>query len=380
MAKRDYYEVLGLTKGASQDDIKKAYRSLAKKYHPDINKEPGAEEKFKEINEAYDTLSDETKKARYDQFGHDDPMGGAGGFGGFGGFEGFSGGAGGFGGFEDILSSFFGGGSSRSNPNGPRDGNDVRKNMTITFEEAVYGCKKKVTLNVQDECTSCGGTGANSKNDIKVCPKCKGQGRVLMRQQTIFGQSTVQTTCPDCGGKGKVITKKCTVCSGKGRVKRTKDVEVTIPQGIDTGMTLRMAGCGEAGVNGGSQGDLYIEFTVTPHKNFVRQDSDIILNVPISYTQAALGDTIEVPTIDSPVNLKIPAGTQSETKFRLRGKGTKNPKNPNSGRGDQIVIVHVQTPTNLTDYEKDLLEKLGNAEKQEKKSPWERFKSLFNKD
>ena len=380
MAKRDYYEVLGLTKGASQDDIKKAYRSLAKKYHPDINKEPGAEEKFKEINEAYDTLSDETKKARYDQFGHDDPMGGAGGFGGFGGFEGFSGGAGGFGGFEDILSSFFGGGSSRSNPNGPRDGNDVRKNMTITFEEAVYGCKKKVTLNVQDECTSCGGTGANSKNDIKVCPKCKGQGRVLMRQQTIFGQSTVQTTCPDCGGKGKVITKKCTVCSGKGRVKRTKDVEVTIPQGIDTGMTLRMAGCGEAGVNGGSQGDLYIEFTVTPHKNFVRQDSDIILNVPISYTQAALGDTIEVPTIDSPVNLKIPAGTQSETKFRLRGKGTKNPKNPNSGRGDQIVIVHVQTPINLTDYEKDLLEKLGNAEKQEKKSPWERFKSLFNKD
>ena len=380
MAKRDYYEVLGLTKGASQDDIKKAYRSLAKKYHPDINKEPGAEEKFKEINEAYDTLSDETKKARYDQYGHDDPMSGAGGFGGFGGFEGFSGGTGGFGGFEDILSSFFGGGSSRSNPNGPRDGNDVRKNMTITFEEAVYGCKKKVTLNVQDECTSCGGTGANSKNDIKVCPKCKGQGRVLMRQQTIFGQSTVQTTCPDCGGKGKVITKKCTVCSGKGRVKRTKDVEVTIPQGIDTGMTLRMAGCGEAGVNGGSQGDLYIEFTVTPHKNFVRQDSDIILNVPISYTQAALGDTIEVPTIDSPVNLKIPAGTQSETKFRLRGKGTKNPKNPNSGRGDQIVIVHVQTPTNLTDYEKDLLEKLGNAEKQEKKSPWERFKSLFNKD
>ena len=379
MAKRDYYEVLGLTKGASQDDIKKAYRSLAKKYHPDINKEPGAEEKFKEINEAYDTLSDETKKARYDQFGHDDPTGGAGGFGGFGGFEGFSGGAGGFGGFEDILSSFFGGGS-RSNPNGPRDGNDVRKNMTISFEEAVYGCKKKVTLNIQDECTSCGGTGAHSKNDINVCPKCKGQGRVLIRQQSIFGQSTVQTTCPDCGGKGKVITKKCTVCSGKGRVKRTKDVEVTIPQGIDTGMTLRMAGCGEAGINGGNQGDLYIDFTVTPHKNFIRKDSDIILNVPISFTQAALGDNIEVPTIDSPVNLKIPAGTQSETKFRLRGKGTKNPKSPNSGRGDQIVIVHVQTPTNLSDYEKDLLEKLGNAERQEKKSPWEKFKSLFNKD
>lgn len=378
MAKRDYYEVLGLTKGASQDEIKKAYRSLAKKYHPDINKEPGAEEKFKEINEAYDTLSDETKKARYDQFGHDDPMGGAGGFGGFEGFGGF-GGAGGFGGFEDILSSFFGGGaSSRGNQYGPQDGRDVRKNMTITFEEAVYGCKKVVRLNVEDECTQCGGTGANSKNDIKTCPKCKGQGRVLMRQQTIFGQSTVQTACPDCGGKGKIITKKCDNCSGKGRIKRTKDVEVNIPQGIDTGMTLRMAGCGEAGINGGGQGDLYIEFTVTPHKNFVREGSDIILNVPISFTQAALGDTIEVPTIDSPVNLKIPAGTQSETKFRLRGKGTKNPKSPASGRGDQIVIVHVQTPTNLTDYEKELLEKLGNVEKQEKKSPWERFKARFN--
>ena len=381
MAKRDYYEVLGLTKGASQDEIKKAYRSLAKKYHPDINKEPGAEEKFKEINEAYDTLSDETKKARYDQFGHDDPMGGAGGFGGFEGFSGF-GGAGGFGGFEDILSSFFGGGASARGGNqyGPQDGRDVRKNMTITFEEAVYGCKKVVRLNVEDECTQCGGTGANSKNDIKTCPKCKGQGRVLMRQQTIFGQSTVQTACPDCGGKGKIITKKCDNCGGKGRIKRTKDVEVNIPQGIDTGMTLRMAGCGEAGINGGGQGDLYIEFTVTPHKNFIREGSDIILNVPISFTQAALGDTIEVPTIDSPVNLKIPAGTQSETKFRLRGKGTKNPKNPNSGRGDQFVIVHVQTPTNLTDYERDLLEKLGNVEKQEKKSPWEKFKSLFNKD
>lgn len=378
MAKRDYYEVLGLSKGASQDEIKKAYRSLAKKYHPDINKEPGAEEKFKEINEAYDTLSDESKKARYDQFGHEDPMGGGSGFGGFGGFEGFGGGAG-FGGFEDILSSFFGGGSSRSNPNGPRDGRDVEKNMTITFEEAVYGCKKVVRLNVEDECTQCGGTGANSKNDIKVCQKCKGSGRVLMRQQTIFGQSTVQTACPDCGGKGKVITKKCDHCNGKGRIKRTKDVEVNIPAGIDTDMTLRMAGCGEAGINGGSQGDLYIKFTVTPHNNFIREGSDIILNVPISFTQAALGDTIEVPTIDSPVNLKIPAGTQSETKFRLRGKGTKNPKNPGQGRGDQFVIVHVQTPTNLSDYEKDLLEKLGNSQKQEKKSPWEKFKALFNK-
>lgn len=202
MAKRDYYEVLGLSKGASQDEIKRAYRQLAKKYHPDINKEPGAEEKFKEINEAYDTLSDEQKKARYDQFGFDDPMGGAGGSG----FSGFSGFSGGFGGFEDIFSSFFGGGS-RNQHNGPQQGKDVEKTMTISFEDAVYGCKKKIRLTVDDECTTCGGTGAYSKNDIKTCSKCKGQGRVYMRQQTIFGQSTVQTTCPDCGGSGKVITK-----------------------------------------------------------------------------------------------------------------------------------------------------------------------------
>lgn len=376
MAKRDYYEVLGLSKGASQDEIKRAYRQLAKKYHPDINKEPDAEAKFKEINEAYDTLSDEQKKARYDQFGFDDPTGGAG-FGGFGG-SGFSGfGGSGFGGFEDIFSSFFGGGSSRSNANGPKQGQDVEKNMTISFEDAVYGCKKKIRITVEDECTHCGGTGAYSKSDIKICPKCKGQGRVFIRQQTIFGQSTVQTTCPDCHGTGKIISKKCDQCNGKGRIKRTKDVEVTIPAGIDTGMTLRMAGCGEAGINGGPAGDLYITFTVTPHKNFERDGQDIILNVPISFTQAALGDTIEVPTIDSPVNLKIPAGTQSETKFRLRGKGTKNPKSASSGRGDQYVIVHVQTPTNLTSEERDLLEKLGKIEKKEKKSPWEKFKDLF---
>ncbi len=374
MAKRDYYEVLGVSKNASADEIKRAYRQLAKKYHPDVNKEPGAEEKFKEINEAYDTLSDEQKKARYDQFGFDDPMGG--GAGGGSGFSGFSGFGGGFGGFEDIFSSFFGGGS-RGNPNASQAGKDVEKTMTITFEEAVYGCKKKIRLTVEDECTACGGTGAYSKNDIKTCPKCKGQGRVYMRQQTIFGQSTVQTTCPDCHGTGKVITKKCEACGGKGRVRRTKDIEVNIPAGIDTGMTLRVAGCGEAGVNGGNPGDLYITFTVTPHKNFVRDGSNIILTVPISFTQAALGDTIEVPTIDSPVNLKIPAGTQSETKFKLRGRGTKNPKNGSSSRGDQIVIVHVETPTNLNAEETELLEKLGKVEKQNKKSPWEKFKSLF---
>lgn len=374
MAKRDYYEVLGLQKGASQDEIKRAYRQLAKKYHPDINKEPGAEEKFKEINEAYDTLSDEQKKARYDQFGHEDPTAGFGGGGS--GFSGFSS-SGGFGGFDDIINSFFGGGrTTRSGANEPRQGQDVEKQMNITFEEAVYGCKKKIRLSVDEECIQCGGTGAASKNDIKTCPKCKGQGRVLIRQQTIFGSSTVQTTCPDCNGKGKIVTKKCEACGGKGRIRRTKDVEVTIPAGIQTGMTLRMEGYGESGYNGGPSGDLYISFVCGEHKNFVRDGQNIILEIPISFTQAALGDTIEVPTIDGNVALKIPAGTQSGTKFRLRGKGTKNPKGGIS-RGDQIVITNIETPTNLSAEERKLLEQLASVQRAEKKSPWEKFKNLF---
>lgn len=373
MAKRDYYEVLGLQKGATQDEIKKAYRQLAKKYHPDVNKEAGAEEKFKEINEAYDTLSDEQKKARYDQFGHDDPTAGFGG--GTGGFSGF-GGAGGFGGFDDILNSFFGGGGRSRNSNEARQGGDVEKQMNITFEEAVYGCKKKVRLSVDDECIQCGGTGAATKNDIKTCPKCKGQGRVLIRQQTIFGSSTVQTACPDCNGKGKIITKKCESCGGKGRVRKTKDVEITIPAGIQTGMTLRMEGYGEAGYNGGPNGDLYISFVCAEHKNFKRDGQNIILEIPLSFTQAALGDTIEVPTIDGNAALKIPSGTQPGTKFRMRGKGTKNPKG-GSSRGDQIVVVNVEVPTNLSSEEKSLLDKLASIQKEQKKSPWEKFKNLF---
>ena len=372
MAKRDYYEVLGLQKGASQDEIKRAYRNLAKKYHPDINKEAGAEEKFKEINEAYDTLSDEQKKARYDQFGHDDPTQGFGGAGGFGGF----GGAGGFGGFEDIINSFFGGGASRSNSNGPRQGADVTKNMTISFEEAVFGCKKKVRLSVDEECIHCGGTGAQSRNDIKTCPKCNGQGRVYMRQQTIFGTSTVQTACPDCNGKGKIVTKKCEHCGGAGRARRTKDVEVNIPAGIDTGMTLRMEGYGGSGFNGGPSGDLYIQFTCGEHEQFKRDGQDIILEIPISFTQAAIGDSIEIPTIDGAFNLKIPAGTQTGTKFRIRGRGTKSPKGGVT-RGDQYVIVTVETPTQLSKEEISLFEKLGELQKAAKKSPWEKFKALF---
>ncbi len=370
MAKRDYYEVLGLQKGATQEEIKKAYRALAKKYHPDINKEPGAEEKFKEINEAYDTLSDEQKKARYDQFGHEDPTQGFGG-GGFGG-EGF----GGFG-FEDIINQFFGGGARRQSSNGARKGRDVEKSMNITFEEAVFGCKKKVRLSVDDECIQCGGTGAASKNDIKSCSKCGGRGRVVVHKQTLFGYNTVETACPDCNGRGKTILKKCPECQGKGRIRKTKDVEVTIPAGIQTGMTLRMEGYGEAGYNGGPNGDLFINFNCGEHPNFKRDGNDIILVIPISYTQAALGDTIEVPTIDGNVSLKIPAGTQPNTKLRLRGRGTKDPKSPGSARGDQYVICNIVVPSSVSNEERKLLTELEACSKKEKKSPWEKFKSLF---
>lgn len=369
--KRDYYEVLGLSKGASEDEIKKAYRSLAKKYHPDVNKEPGAEEKFKEINEAYDVLSDPNKKARYDQFGFEDPTQGFGG----GGASGFNGFGGGFGGFEDIINNIFGGGR-RTNPNGPRNGEDIEKKMNITFEEAVFGCKKKIRLAVDESCIQCGGTGAASKSDIKTCPKCNGRGRVIMRQQSIFGVSQVETACPDCRGTGKIITKKCNNCSGTGRVKTTKDVEINIPAGMQTGMTMRMEGYGGSGVNGGYPGDLYISFVCGEHPSFKRDGQDIILEIPISYSQAALGDTIEVPTIDGNVSVKIPAGTQPNTKLRLKGRGTKNPKG-GSSRGDQYVICKVIIPDNLSNDEKKLLTELRNIETANKKSPWEKFKNSF---
>ncbi|RIA75741.1 molecular chaperone DnaJ [Anaeroplasma bactoclasticum] len=370
--KRDYYEVLGLQKGASDDEIKKAYRSLAKKYHPDLNKEPGAEEKFKEINEAYETLSDPQKRSRYDQYGFDDPTAGFGGAqaGGFGGF-----GGGGFGGFEDIINSFFGGGGRRSS-NAPHQGADVEKQMNITFEEAVFGCTKRIRVSVEDDCIQCGGTGAASKSDIKTCPKCNGRGRVIMRQQTIFGYTNVEAACPDCGGKGKIIGKKCPECNGKGRVRINKEVDVNIPAGILSGMSIRVPGAGEAGFNGGPNGDLYLKIFAADHPQFKRDGQDIYLEIPLSFSQAALGDNIEVPTIDGNVSVKIPAGTQPGTKLRLRGRGTKNPKG-GSSRGDQYIICNVVIPTNLSKEESDLISQLAQCEKKEKKSPWEKFKSLF---
>ncbi len=361
---KDYYAILGVSKTASQDEIKKAYRTLAKKYHPDLNKEPGAEAKFKEINEAYEVLSDEQKRARYDQFGTADPQysGGSGGFSGF---------NGGFGGFEDIFNSFFGG-SRQRNTNQSRQGEDIEREMTISFEDAVYGTTKKIRVSVDETCTACGGSGAYSRNDIQTCPDCHGTGYILRTQQTIFGMAQQRTTCPRCKGTGKEIKRKCEVCGGSGHARKTKDIELKIPEGIQAGMSLRLEGYGGVGYNGGPNGDLYITFKITPHKLFKRQNNDIFIEIPITFTQAALGDQIEVPTLWKSEKLKIPAGTQSGKEFILKGKGVKNPKG--IGKGDQHVIIRVTTPTNLSKEEMELFRQLDNVEKKEKKSAWEEFK------
>ena len=374
--KRDYYEVLGLSKGASDDEIKRAYRKLAKQYHPDVNKEPGAEEKFKEINEAYETLSDPNKKARYDQYGFEDPTQGFGGAG-FGG-AGFDGA--GFGGFDDILNAFFGGGarSQRQNPNAPRRGRDVDHQMSITFAEAVYGCKKRIRLSVDDNCPHCGGNGAEPGSSTSTCAKCGGRGRIIQTVKSLFGVTRQEAICPDCGGRGKMFTHKCSECHGTGRVRKTKEVEITIPAGIQTGMSLKMAGYGESGFNGGENGDLYIEFTCGEHESFKRDGQDIILEIPLSISQASLGDTIKVPTIDGDVEVKIPQGTQPGTKLRLRGRGTKNPRG-GSSRGDQYIICNVIVPKSLTKKERQILEDFQKEEKNEKQSPWDNFINGFKR-
>ena len=372
--KRDYYDVLGVSKTASEDEIKKAYRSLAKKYHPDLNpNNKEAEEKFKEVNEAYETLSDQTKRSQYDQFGH----AGAQGFNGFNGAGGFSGA--GFGGFEDIFSSFFGGGrqTSAHNSNRPRQGDDLEQSITIDFQESIDGCKKEIKITIDDECSTCGGTGAFSKNDINVCGRCHGSGSVVVEQNSIFGRVQTQTTCPKCGGRGQEITRKCEKCNGKGRIRKTKDITINIPAGIADGMSMRLEGKGQAGYNGGPNGDLYVNVRVRPHKEFKREGDDIYLEIPISFTQAALGDNVEVPTPYGNVTLKIPAGTQPKTKFRLKGKGARNVRS--GSFGDQYVIVNVEVPTNLSGEEKSLIEKLGKLEGKKGETTWEKFKKKFGK-
>ena len=370
MSKRDYYDVLGVAKDASEQEIKRAYRKQAKQYHPDVNTEAGAEEKFKEIGEAYDALSDPQKKAAYDQFGHAgmDGMGGAGGFGGFGGAD--------FGGFEDILSGMFGGGfggGGRSS-NRARQGNDLQKIVTITFEEAAFGTTKDITVNREEECTKCAGSGARSKDDVKTCGTCNGSGRVTQLQNTILGRVQTQTTCGTCRGQGKEIKHKCDACHGRGTVNKTKTIEVKIPAGIDDGQQIRLSGQGEAGANGGPSGDLYVGFRVTGHHFFERDGYDLHCEVPITFSQATLGDEIEVPTLDGRVSLKIPAGTQPNTDFRIRGKGIKQINRET--HGDLYVRAKLVVPKKVNDRQKDLLKEFNSLE-DKSDSIWSKLKKAF---
>ncbi|WP_025724855.1 molecular chaperone DnaJ [Acholeplasma granularum] len=369
MAKRDYYDVLGIPKTASADEIKKAYRSLAKKYHPDVSKEKDAEAKFKEVQEAYDVLNDQNKKAQYDRYGHagtqGDPFGGFGG-GGFGG---------GFGGFDDIISQFFGGGS-RQQKRTSNVGEDIQIRMTIDFMEAVLGTTKQVSVDITEDCHHCHGSGAESSKDVHTCTRCHGTGYVNVDQRTMFGTMRSQQVCPTCQGNGQTIDNKCHVCSGNGRTQSKKSVDVKIPAGVDNEMTLRVPGYGHGGRKGGESGDLYITFRVKPHKIFKRRGSDIILDVPITFTQAALGDKIDIPTIHGDVELNIPAGIQTGTQLRLKNKGTNDARTGKTG--DQHVIINVETPKNLSSEEKKLFEQLSKLDSKRKKSGWDKFKSFFS--
>ena len=371
MAKRDYYEVLGLSKGASAAEIKKAYRKLSKQYHPDINKEEGAEEKFKEITEAYEVLSDDNKKAQYDQFGHAAfGNGGQGGFGGAGGFGGgFQGFSGGFDDLGDIFSSFFGGGGGRRNPNAPRQGEDLLQRMHISFEESVFGTKKTIKLRKDVECDHCHGTGAKDSSSVTTCQRCHGTGQEAVIQDTPFGRMQSQRTCSECQGRGKIIKDKCAHCFGKGYNNREVEYEVEIPAGISSGQRVRLQGKGGAGENGGPAGDLFIEVSVPEDSYFHREDDDIYTKLTLSPAQAALGTKIDVRTLTGEIELTVPAGTQHGRKFRLAGKGVKNVMG--YGQGDHYIVVSIEIPKNLSTRERELymeLAKLKNEKVNEDES------------
>ncbi len=380
MAKRDYYEVLGVSKGASDDEIKKAYRKLSKQYHPDINKAADAEDKFKEISEAYEVLSDSQRRAAYDQYGHasTDPNYGAGG-GGFGGFEGFSGGSS-FGGFEDIFDSFFGGGGRSSNPNAPRQGDDLQYSLNLSFEEAIFGTEKTVKYNREDLCQTCSGSGAKAGTHAETCAKCAGTGTINVQRQTPLGRVMSKQVCPDCQGKGKIIKDPCTDCGGSGRKKVAHSVKVNVPAGVENGQQMRLSNQGEAGLNGGPYGDLYVVFKVAPSKTFERDGAEIYYELPISFVQATLGDEIEVPTVHGKVKLRIPAGTETSTSFRLRGKGA--PKLHGNGNGDQKVTVEIITPKTLNEAQKKALREFalasGDHVKEQEEGFFDKMKDAFN--
>ena len=369
MNNTEYYDRLGVSKDASQDEIKRAYRKMSKKYHPDINKEPGAEEKYKEVQEAYETLSDDQKRAAYDQYGPD----GANGFGGQGGFGGFDGGAG-FGGFEDIFSSFFGGGATR-NPNAPRQGDDLQYRVNLSFEEAIFGAEKEVHYNREATCKTCSGSGAKPGTSPVTCGRCHGQGVINVDTQTPLGMMRRQVTCDVCHGTGQEIKEPCQTCHGTGHEKQSHKVSVKIPAGVETGQQIRLAGQGEAGFNGGPYGDIFVIINVNPSDKFTRDGSTIYYTLNISFVQAALGDTVEVPTVHGNVEMTIPAGTQTGKTFRLKGKGA--PRLRGGSQGDQHVTVKIVTPTKLNDAQKEALLAFAKASGDEKIAPQK--KGFFNK-
>ncbi|MGI6030750.1 MAG: molecular chaperone DnaJ [Eubacteriales bacterium] len=383
--KRDYYEVLGVAKGATDAELKKAYRKLAMKYHPDRN--PGdkeAEAKFKEVNEAYEVLSNSEKRAKYDQFGHagvDPNFGAGGGFGG--GFSGF----GDMGDLGDIFGSFFGGGfgggfgSTSQRANAPQRGANVNTNVTISFEEAAFGVTKEIEAQIVDSCDECQGTGAAKGTQTETCSRCGGTGQVRYQQRTPFGTMATMRTCDACGGKGKIIKTPCSKCGGQGRVRRTKKLQVNIPAGIDDGQTISLRGQGNVGANNGPRGDLLVTIRVRPHPIFERDGVDVMCEFPITFVQAALGAELEVPTIDGKVKYRVPEGTQSHTVFRIRGKGI--PHLQGRGRGDQYVKVIVEVPRNLTPEQKEKLrefDKSAEGKYTGQKSFFDKIKEAFNQN
>ena len=358
-AKRDYYEVLGVSKDADDATIKKAYRQLAKKYHPDMN--PGdkeAEIKFKEASEAYAVLSDAEKRRQYDQFGHAAFDGGAGGAGGFD-FSGMDMGDI-FGSFGDIFGDFFGGGRRSSSSNGPMKGANVRASVRITFEEAVFGCEKELDVVLKDSCPKCNGTGAKPGTTPETCSKCGGKGQVVYSQQSLFGMVQNVQTCPDCHGSGKIIKDKCTSCRGTGYTSSRKKIQVSVPAGIDNGQSIRIREKGEPGTNGGPRGDLLVEVNVARHPIFQRQDMNIFSTAPLTYAQAALGGTVRINTVDGEVEYEVKPGTQTDTRIRLKGKGVQSLRNKNV-RGETYVTFVVQVPTNLNEEAKEALRKFDEA-------------------
>ena len=374
MAKRDYYEVLGVSKDASEAEIKSAYRKKAKECHPDLHpNDKNAEERFKELNEANEVLSDPEKRKRYDQFGFDGPQmgGGSGGAGGFD-FSGF----GGMGGFESIFDTFFGGMGGSARRAGPVQGNDLQHRITITFEEAAFGCEKSVDFFRNENCDACGGTGAKPGTQPQTCPTCKGSGPVRTGGGFMF---TVRT-CPTFHGEGKIIKDRCQTCGGTGRVRRKRSLKLRIPAGIQDGVSLVKRGEGEPGMRGGPAGDLYITVTVKPHRLFKRDGNNILLDMPISITQAALGAEIDVPTLEKPVKQRIPEGTQTGTQFRIKGQGI--PSLKNGLKGDLILTVHVEVPRKLNERQKDLLrqleQSLGGKEYEGRKTFADKIKEIFN--